>query len=106
MWTILKFAIEFDTILSLSCVLVFWPRGMWDLHSLTGVEPTPRALEGEVLPTGLPFFMASSTASERPRASQRATSVHGRRLRTATGARRVKTSGPVSVPGLRGYLLH
>ena len=45
---------------------------MWDLHSLTGVEPTPRALEGEVLPTGLPFFMASSTASERPRASQRA----------------------------------
>ena len=25
---------------------------------------------------------------------------------TATGARRVKTSGPVSVPGLRGYLLH
>ena len=32
--TILKVFIEFDTILSLFYVLVFWPLGMWDLNSL------------------------------------------------------------------------
>ena len=35
MWTILKVFIEFVTILLLFCVLVFWPRGMWDLSSPT-----------------------------------------------------------------------
>ena len=33
---------------------IFWPRGMWDLSSQTGIEPAPPALEGEVLTTGLP----------------------------------------------------
>ena len=35
MWTIFKVFIEFVTILLLFHVLVFWPRGMWDLSSLT-----------------------------------------------------------------------
>ena len=35
MWTIFKVFIEFVTILPLFYVLVFWPRGMWDLSSLT-----------------------------------------------------------------------
>ena len=52
MWTIFKVFIEFVTILLLFYVLVFWPRGMWDLSSPPGIEPTPSALEGEVLATG------------------------------------------------------
>ena len=32
----------------------FWPRGMWDLSSPTGIEPASPALEGEALTTGLP----------------------------------------------------
>ena len=35
MWTILKIFIQFVTILFLFCVLFFWPRGTWDLTSLT-----------------------------------------------------------------------
>ena len=35
MWTIFKVLIEFLTILLLFHVLVFWPRGMWDLSSPT-----------------------------------------------------------------------
>ena len=35
MWTIFKVFIEFVTILLLFYVLVFWPRGMWGLTSLT-----------------------------------------------------------------------
>ena len=35
MWTIFKVFIEFVTILLLFYVLVLWPRGMWDLSSLT-----------------------------------------------------------------------
>ena len=35
MWTIFKVFIEFITILLLFYVLVFWPRGMWDLSSPT-----------------------------------------------------------------------
>ena len=35
MWIIFKVFIEFVTILLLFSVLVFWPRGMWDLSSLT-----------------------------------------------------------------------
>ena len=35
MWTIFKVFIEFVTILLLFHVLVFWPRGMWDLSSPT-----------------------------------------------------------------------
>ena len=35
MWTIFKVFIEFDTILLLFYILVFWPRVMWDLSSLT-----------------------------------------------------------------------
>ena len=34
--------------------LVVWPQGMWDLSLLTRIEPTPSALEREVLTTGLP----------------------------------------------------
>ena len=36
MWTIFKVFIEFVTILLLFYVSVFWPRGTWDLSSLTG----------------------------------------------------------------------
>ena len=53
MWTIFKVFIEFVTILLLFYVLVFWPQGMWDLPG-PGIEPTPPALEGEVLTTGPP----------------------------------------------------
>ena len=35
MWTIFKVFIEFVTRLLLFYVLVFWPRAMWDLSSLT-----------------------------------------------------------------------
>ena len=35
MWTILKVFIEFVTLLLLFYALVFWPRGMWGLGSLT-----------------------------------------------------------------------
>ena len=35
MWTIFQVFIEFVTILLLFYVLVFWPRGMWDLSSPT-----------------------------------------------------------------------
>ena len=35
MWTIFKVFIEFVTILVLFYVLVFWPRGMWNLSSRT-----------------------------------------------------------------------
>ena len=45
-----KVFIEFVTVLLLFCVLVFWPRGMWDLCPLTkGQKPLPPALEGKVL---------------------------------------------------------
>ena len=43
-----KVLIEFVTALLLFYVLVFWLRGMWDLHSRPGIEPTPPALEGKV----------------------------------------------------------
>ena len=43
-----KVFIEFVTKLLLFYVLVFWSRGMWDLSSLPGIEPTTPALEGEV----------------------------------------------------------
>ena len=42
---------------------MFWglgPGGMWDLSSLTGIKPSPPALEGEVLTAGSP---AKSLAS-------------------------------------------
>ena len=35
MWTIFKVFIDFVTILPLFYVLFFWPRGIWDLSSLT-----------------------------------------------------------------------
>ena len=35
MWAIFKDFIEFVTVLLLFHVLVFWPRGMWDLSSPT-----------------------------------------------------------------------
>ena len=41
-WTIFKVFIEFVTILLLFYVLIFWPRGMWDLSSPTRDRtPTP-----------------------------------------------------------------
>lgn len=55
MWTILKFFIEFVTVLFLVYVLVFWPWGIWGLSSPTRVELTSPALEGrEILTTGPP----------------------------------------------------
>ena len=53
MWTIFKVFIEFVTILLWFYVLVFWLQVMWDLSS-PGIEPTPPALEGEVVITGPP----------------------------------------------------
>ena len=45
--------IEFVTVLFLFSVCFFWPCGMWDLgRPHPGIEPTPPALEGEVLTTG------------------------------------------------------
>ena len=54
MWTIFKVFIEFVIILLLFYVLVFWPWGMWDLSTPTGIEPVPPALEGKVSTTGPP----------------------------------------------------
>ena len=54
MWTIFKVFIESVTRLLLFCVLVFSPRGMWDLNSLPVIEPSAPALEGKVLTTGPP----------------------------------------------------
>ena len=52
MWTIFKVFIEFVTILLLFYFLVLWPQGVWDLRDhRPGIEPTPPALEGEVLTT-------------------------------------------------------
>ena len=53
MWTIFKFFIEFVTILFLLYILVFWPGGMWELSSLTGIKPIPLVLGDEVLTTEL-----------------------------------------------------
>lgn len=48
----LSLLIKLVTILLLFSVLVFWPRGMWDLSSLPGTEPASSALEGKILTTG------------------------------------------------------
>ena len=50
---------------------LFGPKACGILTPWPGMEPTPPALEGEVLTTGLPFLMAGSMASVRHRASQR-----------------------------------
>ena len=44
---IFKVFIEFVTILPLFHVLVFWPRGMWDLSCRPGIKPAPPALGGK-----------------------------------------------------------
>ena len=44
-------SLQFVTILFLFSVLGFWPQGMWDLSSPTGIELALPALEGEVLIT-------------------------------------------------------
>ena len=54
MQTIFKVFLEFVTILLLFYVLEFWSWGMRDLAPQLGIEPTPPALEGEVVTTGLP----------------------------------------------------
>ena len=60
MWTIFKVFTEFDTILLLVFFVfffMFWFFGCEACGILApqpGVEPTPPALEGEVLTTGLP----------------------------------------------------
>ena len=51
MWAIIKVFIEFVTILFLSYILDFWPRGMWGLSFPTKIEPALPALKGEVLTT-------------------------------------------------------
>ena len=51
MLTILKVFIEFVTVLLLSSVLVFWPQGIWDLHSLTRDQTCTSYIQGEVLTT-------------------------------------------------------
>ena len=47
-----KVFIEFVTILLLLCVLVFWPRGMFELSSQTRDQTD--ILEGEMLTSGPP----------------------------------------------------
>ena len=54
MWTIFKVLIEFVTILLLFYVLFFGPEACGLLTPRPGIEPTPAALEGEVLTTGPP----------------------------------------------------
>ena len=46
MWTIVKVFTEFFNILLQFYVLVFWPRGIWDLSSGPGIKPASLALEG------------------------------------------------------------
>ena len=67
-WVIWKFYFQFfkeslcglflKSVLNLlqktSIILVFWHQGTWDLAPQPGIKPTPPALEGEVLTTGLP----------------------------------------------------
>ena len=45
MWTTFEVFAEFVTILFLLYILVFWPRGMWDLRPV--IEPAPPSLEGK-----------------------------------------------------------
>ena len=54
MWTIFKVFIEFVTILLLSYVLLFAQEACGILVPQPGIEPTPPALEGEVISTGPP----------------------------------------------------
>ena len=54
MWTVFKVFIEFVTILLLFYVLAFGYEACGVLVSQAGLEPTPPALEGQVLTTGLP----------------------------------------------------
>ena len=54
MWIIFKVFIEFVTILLLCYALVFWHEACGILAPRPGIEPTPPALEGEVLTTGPP----------------------------------------------------
>ena len=56
MWTIVKVFIEFVTILLLFCVLVlvFWPRGMWDVSSSTRDGTHTPCTGSKVLTTQLP----------------------------------------------------
>ena len=55
MWTIFKVFIEFVTILLLFYVLFFFgPEACGILAPRPGIEPTPSALEGEVLTTTRP----------------------------------------------------
>ena len=54
MWTIFKVFIEFVIILLLFYVLVFWPRGMWDLSSLTRDQTHAPGIGRRSLNTGPP----------------------------------------------------
>ena len=54
MWTIFKVFFEFVTILLLLCFGFFGCEACGILDPPPGIEPTPSALEGEVLTTGLP----------------------------------------------------
>ena len=49
-----KVFLEFVITLILFYVLVFWPRGLWNLNSQTRVEPAPPALKGKILTPGPP----------------------------------------------------
>ena len=55
MWTIPKVFIEFVTVL---CLFMFWgfraTRHVGVLAPRPGIEPSPPALDGEVLTSGLP----------------------------------------------------
>ena len=59
-YIIFKVFTDFITTLFLFCVLIFWPRGMWDPSSLTGAWTHTPWLEGDVLTTGPPGKVSGS----------------------------------------------
>ena len=56
MWTIFLKSLYWIcyNIVSVVCLLVFWPQGMWDLSFLRGIKPAPPTMEDEILTTGPP----------------------------------------------------
>ena len=54
LWTIFKVFIEFVPIFLLFYVLVFWPEVCGILAPQPGIEPSPPALESEILTNGSP----------------------------------------------------
>ena len=65
MWTIFNVFIEFVTILLLFYVLFFGHKACWIGAPSLGIEPSPFALEGEVLTTRLLWKSLSQSTLEK-----------------------------------------